>query len=276
MKMKDRQAKLQTLNLLAIGIQDAIKDEDDIINTYAIFDKAIEVAKVSCHSETTLNLVDQFSEQFAVDELRLRLGLFEYWQSKIPDYFQGADRYEKFRALAILALPYAEQSESSYRWQMASDYFALLEKLARACNEKEETQNFRKRAGQCQVLAKKEIKINQLMIDLESNPAEPAAIHSEIGEFFCFDIGDWKTGLPYLAKSDDPTLSQIATLDLQHDATTASSTGDTWWEAAEDRKYRRWETRFKKRAGELYEEALPNLKGLEKLKIRERLDSLKS
>ena len=274
LKMKDRQDKLQTLNLLAIGIQDAIKDEDDIINTYVIFDKAIEVAKLSCHSETTLNLVDQFSEEFAVDELNLRLNLFDYWESKIPDYFQGPDRYEKFRALAMLALPYAEKSESSFRWQLASDYFELLEKLARACNEKEETQTFRKQASRCQNLARKEAKINQLMIDLESNPTDAAILNTEIGTFFCLEIGDWNTGLPYLAKSDDTTLSKTASMDLNHDAETAGFAGDSWWDAAEDRKYRRWETNLKKRAGELYEEALPNMKGLEKARIRERLDSL--
>ena len=276
LKMKDRQAKLQTLNLLAIGIQDAIKDEDDIINTYAIFEKAIEVGKISCNSKTTLNLVDQFSEQFAVDELDLRLELFEYWQSKIPDYFQGPSRFEKFRALAVLALPYAEKSESSYRWQLASDYFELLEKLARACNEKEETQKYRKKSGDCQNLAKREIKINQLIIDLESNPADSASIQGEIGQFYCFEMGDWETGLPYLEKSDDSNLSKLATVDLQHNEKTAVNAGNAWWEAAEDRKNRKWSDSFKNRAGQLYEEALPNLKGLERNKIEGRLKLLKS
>src|SRR5439155_8519655 len=48
---------------------------------------------------------------------------------------------------------------------------------------------------------------------LKKQPDDPAA-NLAVGKYLCLSKGDWLDGLPYLAKSGDATLKELAVLDL--------------------------------------------------------------
>lgn len=66
---------------------------------------------------------------------------------------------------------------------------------------------------------------------------DPAAARV-IGNFYCLEKCDWKSGLQLLLKSDSPALRKTAGFDLQLPATPESQVrlADAWWQVAEEEK----------------------------------------
>jgi len=75
--------------------------------------------------------------------------------------------------------------------------------------------------------------VRDAIASLESSPNNPAT-NLIAGKWFCFSQGDWKRGLPCLARSNDPQLQPLAELDLKSAGTYDEllEVGDRWLKAS--------------------------------------------
>jgi formylglycine-generating enzyme required for sulfatase activity len=103
-------------------------------------------------------------------------------------------------------------------------------------------------------------------------PGDPAA-SLVAGRYLCFVMDDWKRGLPLLAKGADAVLKALAEQDLAQPAagTAPTSLADGWWDLAEKESARQQKVAMLGRARFWYEEALPSLAGLPKVKAEKRI-----
>jgi hypothetical protein len=110
---------------------------------------------------------------------------------------------------------------------------------------------------------------------LAQDPDDPQA-NLTVGSRYCFRRGDWKAGLPLLAKSQDPTLTALAEAELAEPTTAQEhlKLADAWWSAAssQDDTSRRSVLRH---AADWYERARPDITDADQLaRIDERMRQL--
>jgi hypothetical protein len=106
----------------------------------------------------------------------------------------------------------------------------------------------------------------------DSKPDDPDA-NGTLGRWYCFYKGDWKLGLPFLAKSGSERLKPIAEQELQSptDAAQTVQLADQWWEIAQKETGVAADA-IHLHAGELYRSAMPNLNSvLKKAAVEKRL-----
>ncbi len=106
---------------------------------------------------------------------------------------------------------------------------------------------------------------------LKKNPDDPLA-NLAVGRYRCFIKGDWRVGLPLLAKGSDPDLKDAAAKEIAGADTseTQVALGDQWWTLA-DKMEGLAKRRVRARAAFWYDQALPELSGLSKAKVERRM-----
>src|SRR6185503_2337749 len=111
---------------------------------------------------------------------------------------------------------------------------------------------------------------------LKANPEDPAA-NAEVGQNFCFGLGNWEAGLPMLAKGSQEALKALATRDLANpeQAPDQIALADEWRELAE-KETGAVRQRIRERAAFWYSKAYGASTGLAKVKIEKRLAEIAS
>ncbi len=109
---------------------------------------------------------------------------------------------------------------------------------------------------------------------LVENP-DDAKSNLTAGKWRCFTNGDWDRGLPLMAKGNDVALAELAHRDLARPKTVEDqlALAEDWFAAAA-KETSPSKPGLQVRASYWYEKALPKLSGLEKTKVKKRLDDL--
>jgi hypothetical protein len=108
---------------------------------------------------------------------------------------------------------------------------------------------------------------------LTKNPEDPQA-NLEAGKYRCFIRGDWKGGLPLLAKSTAEDLKQLALTEIGTVALpdAQAGVGDGWW-ALSEKAEGLAKSQIQAHAIEWYRKALPGLEGLKKKAVESRIEA---
>ena len=106
---------------------------------------------------------------------------------------------------------------------------------------------------------------------LKAAPDDPAA-NLSVGKQLCFVLGRWERGLPMLAKGSDLALVSLSKRNLARptSAVAQKELADGWWDIAASQPPAIAE-RCKARAADWYKLAEPELKGLAKVVVQQRL-----
>jgi hypothetical protein len=131
----------------------------------------------------------------------------------------------------------------------------------------------RERLGRLEAQAAEFTKVQLMLEKLKTSP-EDAEANTMVGKYRVFVRGDFETGLPMLAKGSDPALKAIAIAE-QKNPTTAEAQkalADQWWDLAG--KVPVAADVCKARAANWYGKAEPNLTGLAKGFVKQRMSSL--
>lgn len=102
---------------------------------------------------------------------------------------------------------------------------------------------------------------------------DDADANGVLGRWYCYYKSDWKTGLPYLAKSGNERVAPTAKLELQEPRDSAKKVqlADQWWDIGAKESAAVADA-IHLHAGDLYREALPNLSSvLQKAAVEKRL-----
>ena len=122
------------------------------------------------------------------------------------------------------------------------------------------------------------VKFTVIRKALDALAADPndAAANLIVGQWQCLSKEDWNRGLPHLAKGDNTLLADLAKKELgkPEEPKEQLSLADGWWNAAEKEPAPAAKHAIRSHAGKWYEEALPNLAGIDKTKAEKRLEEI--
>ena len=98
-----------------------------------------------------------------------------------------------------------------------------------------------------------------------SNPEDPGA-NEILGKFLCLVADQWEQGLPFLSRSGDPRLVDLAKAELLSRETLdrQSELARSWWDRSVEEKDGTLQSAMQMRAGKWFTAALPHLSGAEK------------
>src|SRR5262249_7752248 len=110
-------------------------------------------------------------------------------------------------------------------------------------------------------------RVQPFLAKLAKEPDDPEA-STAAGKYSCLAKGNWKKGLPLLLKGKDEGLQALAKKDMASPKAAKKQVelGDAWWDLAGKEKAPAKE-RLQERAGFWYDQALPDLTGLNRVRV---------
>lgn len=164
---------------------------------------------------------------------------------------------------------------------MLADQYASAEKLCvtlRSAAKKSKDNSLIKRAEarskNVGSLAGQFPGLNPAFQAVQQNPIDLAA-NLALGKFYCLVKGDWPKGLPFLARSGDTDLQELARQEEVRPALAADEVrlGDAYWTLS-DVYSDSGQQQLRARAGYWYKQAQGSLTGLTKARIAKRLSRI--
>jgi regulation of enolase protein 1 (concanavalin A-like superfamily) len=236
---------------------------------YVCLDESRTLAARAGDIATALRAASELSNRFAVD-------LLEVKSTAIEQILPAVNRLDENRTLAQKALILAERALMEEEYETAD----RLVKVARAAADRADVKETLKKAADqlARQLDQQRTDYEQVKASLrllEEKPEDPEA-NLAVGQFRCVAKGDWKEGLPLLAKGSNKELAEVAEKDLADPeaASAQVAVGDGWWDQA-DKAAGKVKTAWQQRAYRWYDEAYPRLgKSEAAARVQARLKTL--
>lgn len=231
---------------------------------FVLLSQASEAAAGVGDVALALRAVDTLAESFQIDR----------W----PTVVQVVDAAVKAPPNATTAAAAVGAVRSQADDAAAQDRFDDAQKLLRAAEtfavRAKDTQalaDVRARTADLRLVAAEFERTRVATTTLKTKPDDPQA-NEVVGLYLASTKGDWEKGLPHLAKSADPTIKQLAALDLATpaDAPARKALGDRWWAAAEKRPPS-VRAGMQRRAAQWYALSLDGVTGLERAVVEKRI-----
>ena len=177
-------------------------------------------------------------------------------------------------AWGVACLDLAEEASEADQYEAAVKLAGRAEALARAANDRSLEATAKERGKELADLKRVADGIKAHFRTLESKPDDPAA-NAAVGKFAGLVKGDWKRGLPMLAKGSEPALKSLAEQELGKptDAAAQAALGEAWAAQAE-KETPTYKIRARGRAAEWLGRAIPGLTGLVKVSAEKKLAAL--
>lgn len=251
-------------DLARILLETSRQSQDGPAAIYVLLREAIRIASEAGEPQIVTIAVVELASRF---DIKL-----------IPALRQTLDTTEKNvrtkEAKTMLAKCYVELSD---RCLAVDDFNEAKEALAKARKFIQPGDDAKaiidKQTERVKILEKAFSDLQSVRETLKKDPNNPAANLAQ-GKYLAYAKGNWKQGLPHLAKSDDRRVRQLALTELANptETDTLVMLGDGWWQEAEGQSgFMRLEVQA--HAADLYQRALPNTRGLVRRKIESRLQT---
>ncbi len=214
---------------------------------------------------------DSMAKDFPIDATTVKTQAL----LKMPLRQYASNRAENQR----VAIELMEELDKSGDFAQADKVGALLEQMAGTDLDRARLERRVKVIHEKAVAARR---LGGSLQILNTSPADPAA-NAVAGRYYCFMEDNWDRGLPMLAKGSEPSTKSLAIKDIAAtqssggagaDAPVAQAVGDAWWAASEREATPSSKIAMQRRAGFWYQQVLPTLSGLAKVKIEKRVESI--
>ncbi|MCH8923061.1 MAG: hypothetical protein IIA67_07935 [Planctomycetes bacterium] len=212
--------------------------------------------------------IAEMSQRFDVDALAMRSeAAVQSLAAKVP-----ADQRQQAARHALLVV---RDFHAADRYKESRRMITGVLRAASRLKDKQMAADARQLRVDGEALAKRYAAVRPAFETLKTEPADPAA-NTRAGKYLCFVKGDWKRGLPMLAKGNDALLKDLAVREQRgvdkHDEQLAMA--DAWWKVAEEQPSRAG-NEVRRHAAVWYRGTLSNLSGLDKARVQKRLDRAK-
>jgi hypothetical protein len=231
---------------------------------FALLRLARDIAAGAANAELGFQSVNTMAKHFQVDDRAMKVALLNQTAAR-------ASTKEQQLSTARCAQSLQDDYVATNSFEPATQSGQLALQAARQANEMILVKQIAARNRQIDELGKTHATAMSALAALKKSPSDATA-GLVAGRYLCFAIGDWQTGLPFLAIASDPALKDLAAKDLAGAESVENQVelGDRWWARAESD--RDAATRSLERAGYWYAKALPNTSGLVNERLVKRLD----
>lgn len=250
--------------------QQAKETKDDVVSKYVLLREAQQAAVNAADSNYVLQVIDEIDTFFEIEALSEKI-----------DALDGIQKTAKVRdqqaALAQSAASLLEIVARKEDFKAAEKLSEIAYNMARRSRDRDLTKVIKARIDYVKDAETAYDKMKIAMKTLEERPDDPGA-NLIAGRYLSLKKGKWDQGLPMLAKSRDTDFSELAKLEISAPKTAESRVelADQWWKLAEtfdDEIQEQYQ--IKVHAAVWYRKALPDLTGIHKLRVEQRLEELK-
>ena len=231
---------------------------------WVMYSEAMRLAADAGDVSLTLEVIATTAGEFDVDKDSLTLDALAKLAPKAsPNTFDD---------LARKTMSLATKASDSGRSDIAQRALALASTLAKKAKNKDLLADI---SGYQQSLKDRE-KVSRELAAMESKLAagkDDPNVCLDVGKYFCFEIDDWKRGLPLLAKGADTELARLAVAETNSakSADALLSLADAWRTWAETEKAS-LKTGALQHAVEIYRSILPAMEGLDRVRVEKLID----
>jgi hypothetical protein len=244
--------------------------KDDPASRYVLLREAADVAVSAADAPSALVASIALGLSYNLDPLLLESEALTRLSPKIT---QPQDAI--FMATNALALLRTQVHNRAY-----SDAAKLIPLLHEVANKTHHVVIIAKTRDQIvwvEALATEYGRIAPAFVTLGEHPGDPAS-NFAVGRFYCLRAGDFGKGLPLLVRTTDPAMKSLAAADLANPTTgmAQKEIADLWVaQSTKEAKRSPEADSCNRRAVYWYEKAQPNLQGIAKTIVQQRLDSLR-
>jgi hypothetical protein len=241
----------------------AEKSTDAPTDQFVLLAAAIDAAVEGSDLAAALRAADRMGELFDVDTLGV----------KSEAALKVAARKPAVADLAMpntrAALALVDDLVKADDYAMASRVCASLQPLATNPALRSQFQQRQRDVNIARALADR---FTNDLARLKQSPNDPAA-NLSAGRYLCFVKNEWDGGLRMLALSNDAVLKKLAAADLAPPKTPddTARAADAWFDFAAKQSDPRSRAAITAHAATLYERVLPDLTGLRKTHVEQRL-----
>jgi hypothetical protein len=250
-------------------LSQAAESAGDPTVCWALLREARELAIQAGDADIALSAIEALDRGFEVDANPMKA-------TALAALARNAKAPEDLQAVARRTREWAEEETDLENYPAAEKAWAATATAARKAGDVATAAASAARAKDVANLKSRYESFKTQREALANHPADPAA-NQGVGEYLCFVKKRWEAGLPLLAKGGDAALKAIALRDLPQPAATDAqiSLGDAWWDHAARAKADAREA-MRERAAHWYTRALPSAEGIEKLRLRKRLEEMET
>lgn len=247
----------QRAELAAKLLQTAKDTRDDPASQFVLLRKAAELAAIAGDAGTAFAAIEQLDA--VVDTLPIWAGTLDTLSKNSKTASRAADKAD-----SLIDRAYGKDD-----YDPASRLAGIMLAAARTARDPALLRAATARASEVAAAQAEFKKLAPAREKLANTPLDPAA-NAAIGRFLCFVKRDWNRGIPMLSLGDDKSLNRVAALELRdtktiHDFVTL---GDLWMELTKGNDNL---SAAQERAAYWYNQALPNVSGLVKVRIEKQL-----
>lgn len=242
--------------------------EKDPTARFALYREAVQVASTAGDVATTFTAIDDLSSSYLINEPSVRSFALESLAKIVQSKEDCVAVVEACEAVAGMLI-------ADNRFNEAKKLLGSGFNVARKIRGADYATRLREAAENIDGTAERFAAVAASVEKLKTAPNDPAA-NLQVGQYECFDKGNWDKGLALLAKGSDPALKKLAdqTLAKPEEAEAQYAVAEAWWKAADTLKGTS-QSRTRGYASHWYQEALPNLTGLSKAMAQKRVDEFK-
>ncbi len=235
---------------------------DDPPSRFALLDESRRIATDIGDYETAFSAIDNIAETFDSNPLAAKADV-------LAKLSRDLRTIEQQRRMCELASGLFDAATEALDYDIARNLSTIALNAAKKAHDPAMLEEASNRGKQIRSLKQVFDDVKAALIVLKSD-ANDAAANLTVGRYRCLIQGDWETGLPMLAKSDDPALEELARRDLANPTQVDEQValGDVWLDVS------RKEKEFEQRAAYWYSVALPGLTGLARAAVEKKMSQI--
>jgi len=242
----------------------AIEEKDDTLR-FALLNAARTMAVNSGELPTALRTAGEMVRGWKIDAEQAELTI-------LGAVARTAGTRQQHSHVAEFAVELMDEAIEDDNLAVISRLGAVALDAARRARQGDLVKYIVKRGKDFQRIRQVLVKIKPYRDKLEDDPDDPEA-NLIVGKYLCFYKQDWNAGLPLLVLGGDPLLKTIAEKEIAEPAAGKETLqlADQWWQAAEQHQGN-LQQGMRARALKHYQQALPDLSGMTKARIQQKLD----
>ena len=244
------------------------KTADDDVDRYALFLEARSIAQQLGDSALALEITGEMARLYD-------LNAFDEKASVLEAMVRTVRSADDIQALLDQTIELCDRAAKDEKFPRAEELADTAIAVARKSKDREVLKRAVARKNRIKEQAKDLEQAKRAYLSLRTDPDDGKA-NLAAGRYLCLTRGDWKRGLPLLAKGDDQELAAAARADLsaQRSAKGEAAAGDVWWDLAQSARGSD-KPGLQARAVFWYQKALEKSpSGLAAVQIKKRLEEI--
>lgn len=253
---------------LSDKLLNAATEEPDAALRYALLNRSRLMAIDAGDLDAARLAAEEMMRQYKIDPLKVRVAVVLAIEKKAA--IEQNDPVARFAAKLLDDLIAADDYDS------ADKIYAAAVGTARKGGDVELIKRIDRRGKDLKRIREEFDALKDQRAALQNN-ADDADANAAVGKFYALAKGDWEKALPMLVRGNDADLKAAAEKDLAAPkrAEDQMPVADLWWKLAENAKGSVQDF-LRARALKWYQQAAPQLVGLESAKVEKRLEQYKN